>query len=79
METAISVPDPVFEEGERLAERLGVSRSHLYSIALREYLRQHDDDEVTRRLNEVYDREPSEPDPVLLKIASRALLRESWK
>jgi metal-responsive CopG/Arc/MetJ family transcriptional regulator len=79
MKTAISVPDPVFEEGERLAKRLGVSRSHLYSAALREYLKQHDADEVTRRLNEVYDRESAEPDPVLLKIASRALPRESWK
>jgi metal-responsive CopG/Arc/MetJ family transcriptional regulator len=79
MKTAISVPDPVFEAGERLAQRLGVSRSYLYSVALRDYLRQHDDAEITRRLNEVYDREPSEPDPVLLKIASRALPRESWK
>jgi metal-responsive CopG/Arc/MetJ family transcriptional regulator len=79
MKTAISVPDPVFEAGERLADRLGVSRSRLYSAALREYLKQHDDDEITRRLNEVYDREPSEPDPVLLKIAAHALPRESWK
>ncbi|MEA2693859.1 MAG: hypothetical protein QOJ16_3246 [Acidobacteriota bacterium] len=79
MKTAISVPDPVFEAGERLAQRLGVSRSHLYSIALRAYLERHDDDEVTRRLNEVYDREPSEPDPVFTKLASRALPRESWK
>ena len=79
MKTAISVPDPVFEAGERLAERLGVSRSHLYSVALRAYLERHDDDEVTRRLDEVYGREPSEPDPALTKLASLALPRESWK
>jgi metal-responsive CopG/Arc/MetJ family transcriptional regulator len=79
MKTAISVPDPVFEAGERLAQRLGMSRSHLYSAALRAYLERHDDDEITRRLNEVYDRESSEADPVLTKLASRALPRESWK
>jgi hypothetical protein len=37
------------------------------------------EDEITRQLNEVYDQERSEPDPVLVKIASRALPRESWK
>ena len=79
MKTAISVPDPVFEAGERLAERLGVSRSHLYSVALRAYLERHDDDEVTRQLDEVYGRELSEPDPILTKLASLALPRESWK
>jgi metal-responsive CopG/Arc/MetJ family transcriptional regulator len=79
MKTAVSVPDPVFEAGERLAQRLGVSRSHLYSTALRAYLERHDDDEVTRRLNEVYDREPAEADPVLTRIAALALPRESWK
>jgi metal-responsive CopG/Arc/MetJ family transcriptional regulator len=79
MKTAISVPDPVFEAGERLAQRLGVSRSHLYSVALRAYLERHDDDEVTRRLDEVYGRESSGPDPVLTKLAALALPRESWK
>jgi metal-responsive CopG/Arc/MetJ family transcriptional regulator len=79
MKTAISVPDALFEEGERLAQQLGVARSHLYTAALREYLKRHDADQVTRRLNEVYGNESSEPDRDLLKIASRALPRESWK
>jgi metal-responsive CopG/Arc/MetJ family transcriptional regulator len=79
MKTAISVPDPVFEAGERLAERLGVSRSRLYSAALRAYLELHDDDEVTRRLNEVYAQETSGADPVLTRLASLVLPRESWK
>jgi hypothetical protein len=38
-----------------------------------------DVDEITRRLNEVYANEPSEPDPVISKIAARALPKESWK
>ena len=79
MKTAISVPDPVFQAGERLAHRLGFSRSRLYAEALREYVARHDDDEITRRLNAVYDHEPSEPDPVLTRLASRTLPKESWK
>jgi len=79
VKTAVSVPDPVFEAGERLAQRLGVSRSHLYAAALRAYLERHDDEEVTRRLNEVYGSEPSEPDPTLTQLATLALPREPWK
>ncbi|MBW2720031.1 MAG: ribbon-helix-helix protein, CopG family [Deltaproteobacteria bacterium] len=40
MKTAVSVPNEVFERAERLAKRLKVSRSELYSRALREYLAQ---------------------------------------
>ncbi len=38
-----------------------------------------DADEITRRLNEVYANESSEPDPVITKIAARSLPKESWK
>lgn len=79
MKTAVSVPDPVFKAGERLAHRLRISRSRLYSEALRDWVRRHDDKEITRRLNEVYATESSEPDPVLTKLAARTLFRESWK
>ena len=79
MKTAVSVPDPVFQAGERLAHRLGISRSQLYSKAIRDYVERHDEDEMTRRLNEVYAKESSEPDPVLTKIAARSLPRDSWK
>jgi predicted transcriptional regulator len=79
MKTAISVPDAIFKAGERLARRMKVTRSRLYSVALREYVEKHDDDEVTRRLNEVYSTESSEVDPVIAKIAAHSLPRESWK
>jgi metal-responsive CopG/Arc/MetJ family transcriptional regulator len=79
MKTAISVPDNVFHAGERLAHRLGVSRSGLYAKALREFLARHDDDEITRRLNEVYEREPSAIDPAISRIAARSLPKDSWK
>lgn len=73
MKTVVSIPDSVFEAGERLAKRLGVSRSLLYSLALREYLKRRNDDEITRQLNEVYGQEPSELDTILQRIAVRAL------
>jgi predicted transcriptional regulator len=54
MKTAISIPDPVFKSAEQLASRLRVSRSALYSKALEAFLKEHRDDLVTSRLNEVY-------------------------
>jgi hypothetical protein len=51
MKTAVSVPNEVFERAERLAKRLEVSRSELYSRALREYLARHAPDEVTEALD----------------------------
>jgi len=53
MKIAVSVPNKVFERAERLAKRLEVSRSELYSRALREYLARHAPDEVTQALDRV--------------------------
>ena len=54
MKTAISVPDDVFEEADRLAEKAGISRSELYVVALRAYLDASRDSRVTEQLNAVY-------------------------
>ena len=51
MKTAISVPDEVFSAGENLAKRLKLSRSELYSRALREFVDRHSADVVTASWN----------------------------
>ena len=51
MKTAISVPDDVFEQAERVARREGRSRSAVYSAALREYVARHEPDEVTASID----------------------------
>jgi len=54
MKTAISIPDPVFKSAERLAKRLGLSRSELYVRALSSYLEQHRNQKITELLDEIY-------------------------
>jgi len=54
MKTAISIPDDVFRDADRLAARLKQSRSQLYSRAVREYVARHSADEVTDALDELY-------------------------
>jgi len=78
VKTAISLPDSLFKNAERLAVRLGLSRSQLYARAINAFISRCDADAVTARLNEVYADEPSGMDPVLLGMQVRSLGNESW-
>jgi metal-responsive CopG/Arc/MetJ family transcriptional regulator len=78
MKTAISLPDPVFEEAESLARQLGVSRSELYTKALKAYLRKYNKEQILSKLNQIYAEEPSELDPVLVKMQFMSLPSENW-
>ena len=54
MKTAISLPDIVFLEAEETAKNLGISRSALYVNAISEYLKIHNRENITKKLNDVY-------------------------
>jgi len=78
MKTAISVPDQVFQEAERLAQRLAKSRSQLYTDAIVEYLARYDPDTVTERLDEVLG-SLAEPEDRFVAETSRSILeRVEW-
>ena len=56
VKTAVSLPNELFERAERLAQRLGRSRSALYAEALTAYLGSLEgEDEVTAALDAAYD------------------------
>ena len=78
MKTAISIPDEVFENAERLARKLKTSRSQLYSRALAEFVARHAPDEVTDATNLVVD--VIEPDPAKFRRAAarRVIQRVEW-
>jgi len=60
MKAAVSIPDQVFAEAERLARRLKKSRSELYSHALREYVARHCPEYVTENLDRICGDSPAE-------------------
>jgi metal-responsive CopG/Arc/MetJ family transcriptional regulator len=79
MKTAISIPDHVFLEAERLAKRLKKSRSQLYSEAVAEYTARHDEDAITESWNKVLS-DPEAQDPELdafVAEASRRILERA--
>jgi hypothetical protein len=72
---------------EALVLELGLSRSELYTKALKIYLRKYNRDalgnhwkwyRILTKLNQVYAEEPNALDPVLSKMQFMSLPREDW-
>jgi len=79
MKTAISIPDDVFQEAERLARRTKQSRSRVYSEALREYLARHSPDEVIEAINQACGEVgKTEEDGFTTSAARSVLERSEW-
>jgi hypothetical protein len=78
MKVAVSIPDEVFEQADRLAKQLKTSRSHIYSRALKELLSRHAPDQVTDAMNRVCDELGPEPPEVRRRVARRILQKVEW-
>ncbi len=78
MKTAISLPDPVFEEAERYAKRAKKSRSQVFSEAVQEYLARHSPGEVTEAMNAVCEQIGDTSDAFARRAGRRVLGREKW-
>ncbi|WP_337867787.1 hypothetical protein [Meiothermus sp.] len=78
MKTAISLPDQTFQEAEKLARRLRISRSELYARALEHFLRVHSEQAEIEAFNRVYGEANSHLDPVLRRAAKRRLEASEW-
>ena len=78
MKTAISIPDDVFQEAERLARRTKKSRSQLFSDAVREYVARHAPDEITDAMNRVCADLGDSRDQFTSAAGRRVLERSEW-
>lgn len=81
MKTAVSIPDEVFRQAERLARRVRKSRSQVYSEALKEYVAKYAPDSVTEAMNRVcdgLDERERKPDTFSALAARRILERTEW-
>lgn len=78
MKTAVSIPNAVYTEAERLARRMRKSRSQFYTDALTEYVARHAPEEVTEAMNKVCDEVDSQPDPAWTATARRILEQTEW-
>ncbi len=78
MKTAVSIPDDVYEEAERLARRMKKSRSELYRRALAEYVARHARDCVTEAMDRVWAELVGQSDPFVSTASRRILERSDW-
>jgi hypothetical protein len=78
MKTAVSLPDSVFRDAERLARRQKKSRSQLYRDALIEYVARHGHDEVTAQMDAVAADLPRQQDDFGRAAARRTVERSEW-
>jgi hypothetical protein len=78
MKMEISVPNPIFEEAQRLAKELGMSLSEFYVAALAAYVAAYEDGDVTKRLDLVYAKEDSALDEGLVAIEIASIGEQEW-
>jgi predicted transcriptional regulator len=77
MKTAVSIPDEVFQQAERVAKRLKKSRSELYAEALAEYLARREPATVTVDINAALADLPEDEDAAFVQRASRRTLSQT--
>ena len=51
MKVAISLPDELFEETEKLVRKAGKTRSEVYRMALEDYIARHDSDRIREAID----------------------------
>jgi hypothetical protein len=78
MKSDISIPNLVFHAAENLAKKMGVSLSELYTAALNAYVAEHQKENITEALDEVYANDPSTLDPELVELQVISLEKEEW-
>jgi len=78
MKTAISIPDTIYNTAEMVAKKLNISRSELYTKAVRDYVSKHQKNHITEALNAIYSKEDSSLDPAFLDSQNITIGNESW-
>ncbi|MEW6084027.1 MAG: ChpI protein [Chloroflexota bacterium] len=73
MKSDISIPNPVFHAAQNLAKKMGVSLSELYTAALNAYVAEHEKENITETLDQVYTDESSTLEPELVKMQAVTL------
>jgi len=77
METAISLPDQIFQLAEESAKALGMSRDEFYAAALVDFISQQHSG-ITEQLNRIYSEEDSSLDAAIGHSQVASLPSERW-
>jgi hypothetical protein len=80
VKTAISIPDDVFDQAEKVAKRLGLSRSELFTRAVQAFLATRAEQNITKSYDAAFgDAGESDVDELRREATRRALLDVEWE
>ncbi len=81
VKTAISIPESLFEQVEMLARQAQISRSRLFVLAVEEFVRRHENQELLKAINAAYEDLPSAEEQVYrqrMRQKHRNLVEGQW-
>lgn len=81
VKTAISLQESLFEQVNDLAQELQVSRSHLFVLAVEEFIQRHENRRLLEALNDAYDDVPDSDEQALrgrMRQRHRQLVEGQW-
>jgi metal-responsive CopG/Arc/MetJ family transcriptional regulator len=81
VKTAISLQKSLFEQADALADKLNVSRSHLFVMAVEDYIERHQNRTLLEEINRAYTEEPDQAEAArLMKMrkVQRKVLDGEW-
>jgi len=78
MKTAISIPNDIFVSAEQIAKRLNMSRSELYTRAIKQYIAECRHTGVKEKLDQVYASDIASIDPAVLDAQAISIPMEEW-
>ena len=78
MKVAVSIPDDIFADAERLTRKLGTSRSDVYARALAAFVDDYVPDKVTQAMNDVVDAVGEPAGEFSQQAARRVFDRVEW-
>ena len=73
VKTAISMPQALFDEADEAARELKVSRSRLIALALKDFLRQRENDRLLAQANEAFAGGLDAEDEAFLRLAGASM------
>lgn len=81
VKTAISIQESLFEQADELAHEMNISRSHLFALALEEFLRRDADRRLLDQINAAYEDAPDSGEQELqrrMRVQHKRLVEGAW-
>lgn len=81
VKTAISIHKSLFDQAEKIARKMKVSRSRLYALALEDYIQRAQNQELLTQINAAYADEPDSTERLVrrkVRSTHRRIVRGEW-